>query len=133
MCRESEARALRTITSNTSVVESKQTMEEAEKIMQEENLGTLKSKEIDSEKEISSNDSSSSGSDNDMMNIEGLLAVKDIEKLTGGHLDIKPMDVDLGIMKPLVHTPKSGIKLPLDAINMSSALDDKGFLLFSPM
>jgi hypothetical protein len=29
------------------------------------------------------------------MNIDGMLAVKDIEKLTGGNLDLKPLDIDL--------------------------------------
>ena len=38
----------------------------------------------------------SSSSSSDDMNEEGLLAVKDIEKLTGGNLDIKPMNIDLG-------------------------------------
>lgn len=49
---------------------------------------------IDSEQEASSGNDSSS-SNGDMMNTDGLLAVKDIEKLTGGHLDIKPLAVDL--------------------------------------
>ena len=68
-----------------------------------------------------------------MMNTEGLLAIKDIEKLTGGHLNIKQLDVDIGAMRPLIHTPKNGIKLPLDTLNLQNGLDDSGFLLFSPM
>ena len=30
------------------------------------------------------------------MNEEGLLAVKDIEKLTGGNLEVKPLTIDIG-------------------------------------
>lgn len=43
------------------------------------------------------------------MNLEGLISVKDIEKFTGGNLDIKPLQVDLTGMRKFVHTPKHGI------------------------
>ena len=51
------------------------------------------------------------------MNIDGMLAVKDIEKLTGGNLDLKPLDIDLTQMQRFVHTPKDGIKIPIDTDN----------------
>ena len=63
----------------------------------------------DADEEILSSSSSEEG-----MNTEGLQAVKDIEKLTGGNLDIKPLNMDLGAMKPFLHTPKDGIILPFD-------------------
>lgn len=40
-------------------------------------------------------DDLSSSSSEEMLNTDGLLAVKDIEKLTGGNLDIKPLSIDL--------------------------------------
>ena len=58
------------------------------------------------------------------MNTEGLQAVKDIEKLTGGNLDIKPLNVDLGTMKPFLHTPKDGIILPIDTNQFYGQLKD---------
>lgn len=92
----------------------------------------MRGKDIDSELEASSNNESSS-SNGDMMNTDGLLAVKDIEKLTGGHLDIKPLAADLSQMRPLVHTPKNAIRLPIDTVNLQHGLHDSGFLLFGPM
>ena len=62
-------------------------------------------------------DTVSSDSENEAMNIDGMLAVKDIEKLTGGNLNLKPLDIDLHQMRAFVHTPKDGITMPIDTAN----------------
>ena len=56
----------------------------------------------------------SSSSSEEMMNTEGLQAMKDIEKLTGGNLDIKPLNIDFNSMRKFVHTPKEGIRVPMN-------------------
>ena len=66
----------------------------------------------------------SSSSSEEELNTEGLQAVKDIEKLTGGNLDIKPLDVDLNGMKPFLHTPKDGIIMPIETNQFYSYLKD---------
>ena len=47
---------------------------------------------------IDESNSSSSSSD-EGFDAEGLQAVKDIEKLTGDNLDIKPLNMDIGAMR----------------------------------
>ena len=44
-------------------------------------------------------ESSSSSVSDEAMDTEGLIAVKDIEKLTGDNLDIKPLNIDLSSMR----------------------------------
>ena len=69
-------------------------------------------------------DEESSSSSEDLMNEEGLLAVKDIEKLTGGNMDIKPLTIDISSMRKLVHTPKEGIRVPLDTDKVIAKLEN---------
>ena len=41
----------------------------------------------------------SSSESDEALDDEGLIAVKDIEKLTGDNLDIKPLNIDFGSMR----------------------------------
>ena len=68
-------------------------------------------------------DEMSSSSSEEMLNTEGLLAVKDIERLTGGNLDIKPLGIDLNQMRKFVHTPKEGIRVPMDTDKVIAKLE----------
>ena len=68
-------------------------------------------------------DETSSSSSEEMLNTEGLLAVKDIEKLTGGNLDVKPLNIDLNTMRKFVHTPKEGIRAPFDTDKVVAKLE----------
>ena len=63
------------------------------------------------ESNASIKESSSSSSSDEGIDVEGLQAVKDIEKLTGDNLDIKPLNMDIGAMRQFVHTPKEGIRV----------------------
>ena len=67
-------------------------------------------------------DEETSSSSSEELNIEGLLAVKDIEKLTGGNLAIKPLNMDLNSMRKFVHTPKEGIRAPMDTEELMGKL-----------
>ena len=73
-----------------------------------------------------------SSSSEEPMDGEGRMAIKDIEKLTSGHLDIKPLNLDMNTMRRFVHTPKNGVRLPLDVSPFMNSLSSKGFLLFDP-
>ena len=66
------------------------------------------------------------------MDGEGLMAIKDIEKLTSSNLDIKPLDFNMNEMRRFVHTPKNGVRVPVDVAPFMSTLSQKGFLLFDP-
>ena len=50
----------------------------------------------------------------DEENSNDILVRKDIERLTGGNLDIKPLNIDFNAMRSFVHTPKDGIRVPMD-------------------
>jgi len=41
-----------------------------------------------------------------------ILIQRDIKKLTGANIDIKPVDIDLSKLRKLVHTPKHGLIVP---------------------
>ena len=83
-------------------------------------------------KDIPDTASVHSSSSSEKMDAEGRIAIKDIEKLTGDHLDVKPLELDLGNMRKYVHTPKNGVKIPMDLISMVEGLQSDGFLVISP-
>lgn len=84
------------------------------------------------EDELAEAQSSSSSSDEEPMDGEGRMAIKDIEKLTSGNLDIKPLSMDVNEMRRFVHTPKNGVEVPMDVAPIMHSLSSKGFLLFDP-
>ena len=84
------------------------------------------------EDELAEAQSSSSSSDEEPMDGEGRMAIKDIEKLTSGNLDIKPLSMDVNEMRRFVHTPKNGVQVPMDVAPIMGRLSSKGFLLFDP-
>ena len=51
------------------------------------------------ESNASIGDSTHSSESDEALDDEGLIAVKDIEKLTGDNLDIKPLNIDFGSMR----------------------------------
>ena len=76
----------------------------------DEDLGMLESPPIarspESEEPSEVSSSQSSTSEEVGFTIDELLATKDIEKLTGSQLDIKPMEINISRMRKFVHTPK---------------------------
>ena len=81
---------------------------------------------------VADNASVQSSSSSEKMDGEGRLAIKDIEKLTGGHLDVKLSPMDPSQMRQFVHTPKNGVKVPLELNTMIDSLENDGFLVISP-
>ena len=79
-------------------------------------------------KSVSSSESEEQGD----TSIEGLLATKDIQKLTAGNLDIKALNVDIGGMRRFVHTPKNAVRVPIDDALHVDKLQEGGQLLFNP-
>ena len=59
-------------------------------------------------------------------------AIKDIEKLTKGNLDVKQLDLDLGSLRKWQHTPKNGVRVPVNAGAYLKRLEEQGLLLFDP-
>ena len=48
-------------------------------------------------------------------------------------MDIKALNVDLRTtMRPFVHTPKNGVRMPMDTTAFMRTLEEKQFLLFDP-
>lgn len=80
---------------------------------------------------VSEEDVQSSSSEENK-DAEGFRSIKDIEKLTKTNLDIKSIDLDVGAMRKLQHTPKNGVSVPIDTAVIMQQLDEKGFLLFNP-
>ncbi len=66
------------------------------------------------------------------MNTDGLQAIKDIQKLTGSNLDIAPLEIDVTMMRQFVHTPKNGVKIPMDTSQIIKQLRAEGRLEFEP-
>ena len=77
-------------------------------------------------------ESTGSSVSDEALDTEGLMAVKDIEILTGDNLDIMPLNIDLGSMRQFVHTPKEGFRVNMDTTTYMETLGDRGFLMFDP-
>jgi hypothetical protein len=53
---------------------------------------------------------------------------RDIKKLCGGFLDVKPSKVDITQMRKLLHTPKDGLIIPESLDFYKELLDENQYL-----
>ena len=64
-------------------------------------------------------------------NPEGLLLLQEVEKICDDSLAVKELDIiDMEMLRPYIHTPKTAIREPVDTVSRLKQLDEKGFLLF---
>ena len=75
--------------------------------------------------------SQSSNSSNEPTDGEGRLAIKSIEMIMKGNLDIKPLNLNISAMRKFEHTPKNGIRVPCDSGFSLNMLKNDGFIIFN--